>query len=386
MKLQTLLPFVLLLAACGKPPAGGHGGGQMPPAPVTLAPVEQKELVEWEEFTGRVEPMETVDLKPRVSGYITEVHFQAGALVKKGDVLFTIDQRPFETRLRSTGAEVARAEANAMAMKREFDRVQTLLAAKAIAPEQAEARESMNLQAKAGLEAAKAAQHSAEIEFEHSSVKAPISGRISRAITTTGNFVTAGTTLLTTIVTVDPVYVYADIDENSLLKIQAMQRDKKTFTNGDGRMPVELQLSNETDFSHKGHVESFDNRLDASTGSMVLRAEFSNTDGMLTPGLFARIRIPMTGKYKALLVDEKSILTDQANKFVLGIDETKTPPISVYKAVVIGPTIDGKRIIRSGLAFGDKIIVNGMARLPQPGMPVAPSAPAPAPAKETAAK
>lgn len=384
MKLKTLLPFVLLLAACGKPPEGGHGG-QMPPAPVTLAPVEQKELVEWEEFTGRVEPMETVDLKPRVSGYITEVHFQAGALVKKGDVLFTIDQRPFETKLRSTGAEVARAEANAQAMKREFDRVKTLLAAKAIAPEQAEMRESMNLQALAGLEAARAAQHSAEIEFEHSSVKAPISGRISRAITTTGNFVTAGTTLLTTIVTVDPVYVYSDIDENSLLKIQAMQRDKKILMDGDGRMPVELQLSNETNFAHKGHVESFDNRLDASTGSMVLRAEFSNADGMLTPGLFARIRIPMTGKYKALLVDEKSILTDQANKYVLGIDETKTPPISVYKPVVIGPTIDGKRIIRSGLAFGDKIIVNGMARLPQPGMPVAPSAPA-APAKETAAK
>ncbi len=383
MKLPNLLPLVLLLAACGKPPAGGHGGG-MPPAPVTIAQVEQKELVEWEEFTGRVEPVETVELKPRVSGYITEVHFQAGALVKKGDVLFTIDQRPFQTRLRSTGAEVARAEANAMAMKREFDRVQILLAAKAIAPEQAEARESMHLQAVASLEAAKAAQHSAEIEFEHSTVKAPISGRISRAITTTGNFVTAGTTLLTTIVTVDPVYVYADIDENSLLKLQAMQRDKKTFTNGDGRVPVELQLSNEKSFPHKGHIESFDNRLDASTGSMVLRAEFPNGDNILTPGLFARIRIPMTGKYKALLVDEKSILTDQANKFVLGVDLAKTPALSVYKPVVIGPSIDGKRIIRSGLVAGDKIIVNGQARLPQPGMPVQPvDAPA---AKETAAK
>jgi RND family efflux transporter MFP subunit len=386
VKSQTFLPLILLFAACGKPPEGGHGhgGGQMPPAQVTLAPVEQKELVEWEEFTGRVEPMETVELKPRVSGYITEVHFQAGVLVKKGDVLFTIDQRPFETRLRATGAEVARADANAQGMKREFDRVKTLLDAKAIAPEQAEMRESMNLQAQAGLESAKAAQHSAEIEFEHSSVKAPISGRISRAITTTGNFVTAGTTLLTTIVTVDPVYVYADIDENSLLKLQAMQRSKTTFTNGDGRVPVELQLSNEKGFPHHGHIESYDNRLDASTGSMVLRAEFANTDGILTPGLFARIRIPMTGKYKALLVDEKSILTDQANKFVLGIDQSKTPALSVYKPIVIGPSIDGKRIIRSGLVAGDKIIVNGQARLPQPGMPVQPVDAAPA--KETAAK
>lgn len=387
MKPQTLLPVVLLLAACGKPPAGGgHGGGQSPSTTsVTLAPVEQRELVEWEEFTGRVEAVEAVDLKPRVSGYITEVHFQAGALVKKGDVLFTIDQRPFETKLRSAKAEVARAEANAQAMKREFDRVSALLAAKAIAPEQAESRENMFKQGLAALEAAKAAQHSAEIEFEHSTVKAPISGRISRAITTTGNYVTAGTTLLTTIVTVDPVYVYADIDENSLLKLQALQREKKMFTDAEGRMPVELQLSNEKNFPHKGHVESFDNRLDAGTGSMVLRAEFPNTDGSLTPGLFARIRLPMTGKYKALLVDEKSILTDQANKYVLGVDEAKTPAVSVYKAVVIGPAIDGRRIIRSGLSASDKIIINGQARLPQPGMPVAPVE-ATAASKETASK
>lgn len=370
---RILLPLALLIAACGKHPEGGaHGGMQMPPAPVTLAAVESRELVEWEEFTGRVEAVETVELKPRVAGYITQVHFQAGALVKKGDILFTIDQRPFETKLRAAKAEVQRAEANAQAMKREFDRVSALLAAKAIAPEQAETRESMFKQGQAALEASKAAEHSAEIEFEHSTVEAPISGRISRTMTTTGNYVTAGATLLTTIVSVDPVYVYADIDENSLLKLQALQRDQTTFTNGDGRMPVELQLSNEKDFLHKGHVESFDNRLDASTGSMVLRAEFSNADGSLTPGLFARIRLPMTAKYKALLVDEKSILTDQANKYVLGVDESKQPAVSVYKPVAIGPAIDGKRIIRSGLKAGDKIIINGQARLPMPGMPVAP--------------
>lgn len=338
-----------------------------------MAPVEQKELVEWEEFTGRVEAVEMVELRPRVSGYITEVHYQAGALVKKGDRLFTIDQRPFETKLRATRAEVQGAEASAAAMKSEFDRVSALLAAKAIAPEQGEARKSAHLQAQAALEAAKAAEHSAEIEFEHSEVKAPISGRISRALATPGNYVTAGNTLLTTIVTVDPVYVYADIDENSLLKLQTLQRDKKLFTNADGKVPVEVQLSNEDDFPHKGHIESFDNRLDASTGSMVLRAVFPNADAMLTPGLFARVRIPMTGKYNALLVDDKSILTDQANKYVLGVDESKSPAVSVYKPVVVGPTIEGKRIVRSGLKAGDKIIINGQARLPQPGMPVVPA-------------
>ncbi|HEY1084638.1 MAG TPA: efflux RND transporter periplasmic adaptor subunit, partial [Prosthecobacter sp.] len=384
MKPQTLLPLVLLLASCGKPPQES-AGGQMPPAPVTLAPVEQKSLVEWEEFTGRVEPVETVELRPRVSGYITEVHFKAGELVKKGDILFTIDQRPFQTKLRAATAEVQRTQAGVDAAKREFDRVSALLAAKAIAPEQGETRESTYKQGVAALESAKASQHSAEIEMEHTEVKAPISGRISRAITTQGNYVTAGTTLLTTIVTVDPVYVYADIDENSLLRLQELQREKKLYTNGQGRVPVELQLSNEKGFPHKGFIESFDNRLDASTGSMIVRAEFANADGSLTPGLFARVRLPMTAEYPALLVDEKSILTDQAHKYVLGVDDKN---VSVYKPVVIGPTINGKRIIRSGLVAGDRIIINGQARLPQPGMPVQPvDAPPPAaPAKETAAR
>ena len=342
---------------------------QMPPAQVTLAEVETKELVEWEEFTGRVEPVETVELKPRVSGYITQVHFQSGELVHKGDNLFTIDQRPFQTKLRAATAEVQKAEANATAVKREFDRVSALLTAKAIAPEQAEMRESMFLQGQAALESARAAQHSAEIELEHSEVRAPISGRISRAMTTAGNYVTSGITLLTTIVSIDPVFIYSDIDENSLLKIKALERNKKTYLNEAGKMPVELQLSNETGFRHKGQVESFDNRLNESTGSIVLRAEFPNKEGILTPGLFARIRLPMTAKYPALLIDEKSILTDQANKYVLGVDDKN---ITVYRPVVIGPSIDGKRIIRSGIKAGEKIIINGMARLPMPGMPVAP--------------
>lgn len=371
MRHLIILAALALVAGCKPPgPRGGAPAGMaMPPAPVTLAAVEQKELVEWEEFAGRVEPKEMVELRPRVSGYITAVRFQAGALVKENEVLFTIDRKAFETRLAGATAEKKRAEAVAKAAWQEAERVARLLAARAIAPEQGEARESMYQQTQAALEAAKAAEHSAELELSHCEVRAPIAGRISRTLATTGNFVTAGTTVLTTIVTVDPVFVYADVDENSLLNIQKLQRESKIFTDEKGRMPVELELSNETGFPHRGWVESFDNRLDASTGSMVLRAEFPNADGSLTPGLFARIRLPMTAKYPALLVDEKSILTDQANKHVLGVDEKN---LSVYKPVVIGPVIEGKRIIRSGLKAGEKIIVNGMARLPQPGMPVAP--------------
>lgn len=368
MKLRYLLLPAVFLSACGEPPAPPQAGA-MPPAQVTLAAVESRKLVEWEEFTGRVEATEMVELRPRVSGYITEVHFEAGAMVKEGDILFTIDQRAFETRQRAAKAEVARAEAATEMAKREFDRVKELLAARAIAPEQAEGRESAFLQSQALLEAAKATLHSADIEMEHTEVKAPISGRISRAITTTGNFVTAGTTLLTTIVTVDPVHVYTDIDEQSLLRLQALKREGKLYVDEKGRVPVEVQLANETSFPHKGYIESFDNRLDAATGSMVVRCELPNADGQLTPGLFTRVRLPMTSEYDALLVDAEAILTDQANKYVLGV----TPEnMTVYKPVVIGPAINGKRIVRSGLAAGEKIIVNGMARLPQPGMPVQP--------------
>jgi len=368
MKFTYLLAPAFLLISCGPPP-GASQGDSAPPTQVTLASVESRTLVEWEAFTGRVEATETVELRPRVSGYITQVHFEAGEIVKEGEILFTIDQRAFETRLRVARAELSRTEAAATMAKREYDRVNQLLAARAIAPEQAETRESAWLQSQAMVESARASLHGAEIEMEHTEVKAPISGRISRAITTNGNFVTAGTTLLTTIVTVDPVYVYTDIDEQSLLRLQALKHEGKLYLDEKGRVPVEVQLADEAEFPNKGFIESFDNRLDAATGSMVVRCELPNPDGRLTPGLFTRVRLPMTPEYAALLVDAKAILTDQANKYVLGVTpENRT----VYKPVVIGPEIEGKRIVRSGLTAGEKIIVNGMARLPQPGMPVQP--------------
>lgn len=345
---------------------------EMPPAQVTLAPVEERKLVEWREFTGRVEAMETVELRPRVSGYLEEVHFEAGQLVEKGQKLFTIDKRAFETRLAQASAELKRAEVAVMTSKKEFDRVKALLEAKALSPEQADSRESAFLQAQAALEGARAAHHSAEIELSHTEVKAPISGRISRAIVTPGNYVSGmpgGATLLTTIVTVNPVFVYVDIDENSLIQLQELRREGKILLDNDKHIPVRMQLSGETGFPHMGYIESFDNRLDAGTGSLLVRAQFEDPDGTLTPGLFARVEIPMTAEYPALLVAEEAILTDQANKYVLGVSEQN---ISEYRQVVLGAAIDGKRIVRSGLKKGENIIVNGQARLPAPGMPVAP--------------
>jgi RND family efflux transporter MFP subunit len=361
----------LLVVQCNRPPGGGAGGGmQMPPAQVTLAEVEEKMLVEWQEFTGRVEAMETVELRPRVSGYLDGVLFEAGQLVKKDEKLFTIDRRAFETKLAQAAAELKRAEVAEMTSKKEFDRVKALLAAKALSPEQADARESVYLQAAAALEGARAAHHSAEIELSHTEVRAPISGRISRAMVTPGNYVSGlpgGASLLTTIVSVNPVFVYVDIDENSLIQLQGLRKQGKILMDEKKRIPVRMQLSGEKGFAHQGFIESFDNRLDASTGTLVVRAQFEDAEGLLTPGLFARVEIPMTAEYPALLIEDSSILTDQANKYVLGVNEQS---LSVYQPLVVGPTFEGKRIVRSGVKKGDKIIVNGQARLPMPGMPV----------------
>jgi multidrug efflux system membrane fusion protein len=202
-------------------------------------------------------------------------------------------------------------------------------------------------------------------------VRAPIDGRVSRAFLTVGNYVSGGpatTSLMTTLVSVNPIYVYADIDEDSLLKFNTLVQARKMETNGDGQTPIELQLADETGFPHRGHIESFDNRVDPNTGSILLRAVFANDDGRIVPGLFARIRVPLSERHPALLVSERAIGTDQAQKYVLTLTASNTV---AYTAVKLGPAVEGKRIVRSGLLAGEKIIVNGMERI-RPGQPVTP--------------
>jgi RND family efflux transporter MFP subunit len=328
-----------------------------PPPAVTVAPVEQKEIVEWSGFTGRTEPVESVEIRPRTSGYIQEVRFQSGQMVKKGDVLFVIDPRWNQAVFDQRQAEYDQA-------KSENDRTAKLLANNAISAEEAEAR-------KARYEEAKAALDSARLDLEYTEVRAPIDGRVSRALLTEGNYVSgnAGSaSLLTTVVSVNPVYVHADIDEDTLLKFNDLVYSKKLGTTADGKIPVELELADENNFPHQGYIESFDNKLDPDTGSILLRAVFPNDDGRIVPGLFARIRIPLNERHNALLIDERAIGTDQANKFVLTLSPTNTVQ---YQAVELGPLVDGKRVVRSGLAVGEKIVVNGLARV-RPGMPVTP--------------
>jgi RND family efflux transporter MFP subunit len=345
---------------------------QTPPPPsVTVAPIERKEIVEWDEFTGRIEPVESVEVRPRVSGYIQEVRFRSGQLVKKGEVLFAIDPRWHQATFDQRQAEYEQAKARLENARREADRTPQLLSNKAISVEEADARQSHFQETKAAWLATQAALESAKLDLEYTQVRAPIDGRASRALLTEGNYVSGvagAATVLTTIVSVDPVYVYADIDENSLLRFNALASARKVETDGDGKVPVELQLADEPEFPHRGYIESFNNRLDANTGSILLRAVFANPDGRVVPGLFARIRVPLSERHPALLVEERAIGTDQAQKFVLTLTSTNTV---AYRSVKLGPTVEGKRIIRSGLEGTEEIVVNGLQRV-RPGMPVVP--------------
>jgi multidrug efflux system membrane fusion protein len=356
---------LVLLSGCG------HSAAQpQPPVPtVTVAPVEQREIVEWEEFTGRTQPIQAVDVRPRVSGYIQEVRFQSGQLVKKGDVLFVIDSRWHQAEFDKRQAETERARVQLDNAAREAERNGPLLASKAISAEEADARRSRYQETKAALLAAEASRDSAKLDLEYCQVRAPIDGRVSRALLTEGNYVSgvAGeATRLTTIVSVDPVYVYADMGEDSLLKFNALAAQRQLETNRDGAVPVELQLGDEKAFPRHGVIESFDNQLDPNTGSILLRATFPNPDGRIVPGLFARIRVPLSARHTALLVPERAIGTDQALKYVLTLSATNTV---AYQPVELGPALDGRRVVRTGLKGDEQIVVNGMQRV-RPGMSV----------------
>ena len=359
------LPAVLL-TGCSRSEAKAT---PPPPPSVTIAPVEQREVTEWDEFTGRTEAVEAVEVRPRVSGHIQEVRFQSGQLVKKGDVLFVIDPRWYQAEFDRRQAEFEQAKARLANSELVAARAEKLLASKTISNENADTSTSQLAEDKAGVMAAKSILESARLDLDFTEIRAPIDGRVSRALLTTGNYVSGvagAASVLTTLVSVDPIYVYAYVDENSLLKFNELAGVRKAAN--EIKVPVELALANEEGFPHHGYIESFDNRLDPNTGTILLRAVFTNEEGRLVPGLFARIRMSAGGRHSVLLVDESSIGTDQAQKFVLTLAKGNTVE---YRKITLGPVIDGKRIVRDGLQPGEKIVVNGLQRA-RPGSEVTP--------------
>lgn len=333
------------------------------PMPVSVAIVMQKEITRWAEFSGRLRAVEDVEVRPRVSGIIDEVHFKEGDTVKKGDPLFTIDMRPFKAALAQAEAELASAQARAALAGSTAERAEKLFKQKALSQREYDERINGNKEALASIKAAEAALTLAQLNVEYAEVRAPITGRVGRPDITVGNTVGAGMVVLTTIQSVDPVYADFDIDEQTYLRAMKAVREGRASD-----MPVYMARADETEFKREGKIRSFDNQLSGDSGTMRVRAEFPNTDGVLTPGLFARVRLGTADKTQAVLVNDSAVNTDQDRKYVYAVDDKG---MVGYRPVQIGTLENGLRVVDSGLAPGEKIVVNGLQRV-RPGMPVQP--------------
>lgn len=328
--------------------------------PITAATVIERSVNETQEFSGRLEAVERVDIRARVGGFITSVNFKPGGLVKKGDVLFEIDARPFQAEASRAEAAVSSARARADLAKLELARAERLLADRAIAQREFDEKASGLKELDANVRAAQASLEAAKLNLSYTRVQAPISGRVSKAEVTTGNLVD-GAVILTSVVSNNPIYATFDGDEDTYLRVgRVAQRGAP--------VAVKVGLANEAGFPHEGKLEFVDNRLDSATGSVRMRATFDNDDNTLVPGLFARVQLAGTDstQTKAILISDRAVGTDQNRKFVyvIGADSK-----AEYRAVTLGPTVNGLRVVRSGIKPGEKIVVNGLQRV-QPGAPV----------------
>src|SRR6266567_5578201 len=363
------LTFGLLVGGCGKP-----APKTAPPPPVVsvVQPIE-REVIEWDDYIGRLESPETVEVRARVNGYLDKVHFKEGKEVKKGDLLFTIDPRPYQAEYDRADAEHQRAISQSALAMNDFERAKRLIATKAISEEDYDTKGKTYTAAQAAVMSAKAAANLARLNLEFTEIHAPISGRISRTVVTEGNLISggvsgAGASLLTTIVSLDPVYCYGDADERAVLKYIRLSKEGKRESARDKEIPAEMELADETGFPHKGRIDFLDNRIDPNTGTMRARGVFSNADHSLSPGFFVRIRVPGSGKYPALLIPDRALGSDQAQKFVYVVNAEKKVE---FRPIQIGPMIDGLRVVRSGLKAEEQIIVEGLLRV-RPGVVVDP--------------
>lgn len=361
LRLFPLLLFVWMLNSCERPPQAPAPAS--PPSPVTVSRPLGIEMVEWDEFIGRLEAPASVEIRARVSGYLEKIHFKEGSDVKAGDLLITIDPRPYKAVVDRAQADFERAQVHVELARMESKRAKALIESKAIAVEEIEQRHQALAEAEAGLRSARATLETATLDLEFTQLKSPITGRVGQALVTEGNLVSGGSnnsnaTVLTTIVSVDPIHCYLDVDEQSALKYRELRRLGKRASALDQEIVAEMGLANEQGFPHKGVIDFVDNRLDPSTGVIRSRALFANPGGAMAPGFFARVRIPGSGKYAALLVRDNAVGSDQGKPFLFIVGADK---IVKQVPVEIGPLHAGLRVVKSGITKDDLVIVDGVA-------------------------
>ncbi len=375
---RSALPLLLaapLLLACGQqqpPPAAP------PPPSVTVATPIKRTITDMDEYVGRFVAVDSVEMRARVSGSLEKVHFSDGQLVKQGDLLFTIDKRPFQNALDQAKANLAQARANLAFAESDLARAAQLVRERTISEQVFEQRTQTKRTADATVAAQEAAVRQAALDLEFTELKAPIAGRIGDRRVSPGNLVTGGnggnTTLLATIVSTDPIRFEFTFDEASYLRYERIGLKSKEVANRGKGVPVTLKLIDEKDFGHDGKIDFVDNVIDRSSGTIRGRAEFSNAKGLFTPGMFGRIKVPGSEAYEALLVPDVAIGTEQIRKYVMVVDkEDKVAP----KYVTLGELSGDLRVIKSGLAPDDRVVINGLARL-RPGIKVNPKTEAPA--------
>ena len=357
---------MLLLSACSTGATATAPAGAPQAPEVSVAQVLSREVTDFDEFTGHFEAMERVEMRPRVSGYIASVNFVQGHEVRKGDVLFVIDPRPYEADLKRAKAQLAQARSQLELARSERDRAETLLASHSISREEYDTRVAGSEQSGANVEAAQAALDVAALNLTFTRITAPITGVVGRAEITDGNLVTSGQTLLTTLVSVDPIYVTFEGDEQGYLKY--LDYSRGTARAAEPAHPVWVGLVGETGYPHEGQMVFVNNEIDAATGTVRARGRLDNHDRQFTPGMFARVRLPGGPHYAALLINDSAVGTDQSVKYVLRVGADHKVE---YRPVTLGPLVDGLRVVREGLAAGDTIVVNGLQRV-RPGALVTP--------------
>jgi RND family efflux transporter MFP subunit len=369
----VLAPFAaILLSGCSQPAPASH---EKKAVEVVVTTPHKDMVTDYQDFTGRLDALKTVDIRARVSGFITQAPFKEGDFVHEGDLLFEIDRRPYQANLNQAEANLRQAEADRNLQEKQASRAKRLIVSSSIGREEYDTMVATFEKSKATVGSMEAARDLSKLYLDYTRVTAPLSGRISRRNVDPGNLVNADATVLTTIVSDTPLYAYFDVDERTYLDLVALAKKGGSSWLGKLEFPVQMQLANETTFSHSGTINFIDNRVNATTGTIRMRGVFDNVDGQLKPGLFVRIRLPIGSPYQAVIVPDETLLSDQGKKYVYVVDEKDQV---VYRPVTPGQEIKGMRVIKQGLSGDERVILSGMQRV-RPGAQVQIKAPGNAP-------